>query len=68
MELGKQYKSFVKGKVLDVIGCKRKINHFLYDIGEIVYDKNGTINCYTMAIDSLPVECNSLCKVEVVEE
>jgi len=39
-----------------------------YDIGEIVYDKNGTINCYTMAIDSLPVECNSLCKVEVEEE
>jgi len=33
-----------------------------------VYDKNGTINCYTMAIDSLPVECNSLCKVEVEEE
>ena len=43
MELGKQYKSFVKGKVLDVIGCKRKINHFLYDsvdedCGEIYFE------------------------------
>ena len=39
-----------------------------YDIGEIVYDKNGTINCYTQARDSPAVSCNSLCPVnEVIE-
>ena len=39
-----------------------------YDIGEIVYDKNGTINCYTQAIDSPIVSCNSLCPVDSTVE